>query len=248
MHNMDFQLIDQELSEARLFRGTRKFSTLDGKDIANLLYLNTISLFIFSSDNKQSGYARDYARASTQYSTYSLFRTHATDIYMLAYQIKNPSNDYVKMRNEIPSKAFLNRLSFQDRKHIEFLRKIVIGKADPSEAQSYLFRLEAQLDINDGRYKRWRRMALEWKRLKDIQKSLLLHQIGQEMSRLGKSTGRTSELLITFNKMYKYRKYTNSAEKKDVIRRVSPPSVQPDKKRAGGIKRIADYWASRTKK
>ena len=205
---LDFQLIDQELSEARLFRGTRKFSTLDGKDVANLLYLNTIALFIFSMDDKQSGYGRDYARATVQ----------------------------------------LNRLNFQDRKHIEFLRKILIGKADPSEAQSYLFRLESQLDIRDGRYKRWRRMVLDWKRLKDLQKSMLLRQIGQEMSRIGNSTGRTSEVLITFNQMYKYKKYTNSAEKKDVIRRVSPTSVQPDKKRAGGIKRIADYWASRTKK
>lgn len=91
-------------------------------------------------------------------------------------------------------------------------------------------------------------MVLDWKRLKDLQKSMLLRQIGQEMSRIGNSTGRTSEVLITFNQMYKYKKYTNSAEKKDVIRRVSPTSVQPDKKRAGGIKRIADYWASRTKK
>ena len=42
---MDLQLINQEISEAKLFRSTRSFNTLDGKDVADILYLNTCLLY-----------------------------------------------------------------------------------------------------------------------------------------------------------------------------------------------------------
>ena len=241
---MEFQLIDSELSEARLYRGTRQFSTLSGRDIANLAYLNTLSLWILAQDETQSGYARAYAEQTAQYGAYSLFRTHATDLYMLCYQICNPNNDHVKLDNELESKRFIKNLSFFDKRHIQFMRKIAIGKDDVSEANSFFLRLESQLSISDGRYKRWRRVGTDWRNLKDIQKSTLLHQIGQEIKRTGRATARTSEILVAFDAMYKYSKFPNkSVDKVDIKRRVVGTP-----KKSSGIKKISDFWASRVKK
>ena len=38
-----YQLIDTELSESRLFRFTASFSRLNGRDVADLLYLETLN-------------------------------------------------------------------------------------------------------------------------------------------------------------------------------------------------------------
>ena len=50
---MELQLIGQELSEARLYRASRSFGTLAGEDIADLLYLNTLSTFMMLQDDEQ---------------------------------------------------------------------------------------------------------------------------------------------------------------------------------------------------
>jgi len=80
---MDFQLINTEdLSEARLYRSTGKFRTMSGVDIAKLAYLNTLLPYLFSLDNTQSVFGKAYLEQTARYPTYSLFRTHATDLYI----------------------------------------------------------------------------------------------------------------------------------------------------------------------
>ena len=50
---MDFQLIDQDLSESKLYRYTGNFARLSGRDIADLLYLQTLSVIMFTKDKEQ---------------------------------------------------------------------------------------------------------------------------------------------------------------------------------------------------
>ena len=85
-----YQLIDIELSESRLFRFTANFQRLSGRDVADLLYLETLAVYMMALDSKQQDYATAYARKSTQYGPYSVFRTSATDIYMLGFAINQP--------------------------------------------------------------------------------------------------------------------------------------------------------------
>ena len=47
---MELQLINQEISEARLYRSTKQFGEFDGRDIANLIYLITMSTYLTSTD------------------------------------------------------------------------------------------------------------------------------------------------------------------------------------------------------
>ena len=44
---MELQLINQDLSESKLFRYTGSFARLSGKDIADQLYLQTLSVIMF---------------------------------------------------------------------------------------------------------------------------------------------------------------------------------------------------------
>ena len=68
---MDLQLINKEISEAKLFRSTRSFNTLDGKDVADILYLNTMVLYMLSRIDS----TKDYAIKSV---SYTHLRAHET--------------------------------------------------------------------------------------------------------------------------------------------------------------------------
>lgn len=197
--NEGFELIDSELCESRLFRSTRRFATLTGRDIANLMYLNNLIMAMLYLDKDFNKTAKQYASATAQYSTYALFRTHATDMYLLAYQICHPDNDNFNIKDPVNSKNFLDRLKFSKDKHINFLRKIQRDYVDGSELTTYLFRLESQLNITDGRYKTWRRSVLDWPRLNDQNRRALVRRFQNELRVIGGGTGRGSELLISLD-------------------------------------------------
>lgn len=261
---MELQLIGQELSEARLYRASRSFGTLSGDDIADLLYLNTLSTFMMLQDDEQREFAQEYAKKTVMYGTYSLFRTHATDMYMLAYVVSHPDNDNINLKDPVTSKKYLKDLMFEPRKHIYFLRKFVADNYTKSEAISYLFRLESQLKIKDSRYKRWRRLVQDWKNLKYSQKQLAIAQIIQELRRKGAGAGRASEVMYGLDPMLKVKRFRNAEPEKKtgglagavagaVAGRYAAGKLNKmDNKTAKnvgtGIGAIAGYWANRKAK
>lgn len=191
---MEFLLLDQELSEAKIFRNTASFRTTTGRDVANLLYLYTLSLYLLSQD-KAEKFARREATRTAQYNNYALFRTHGTDMYMLAYQLLRPDNDYGDIKEPITSKRFLNRLRFDDKAHINFLKLLQQGSVDEKRAAPYLYRLENQLQISDTRYKSWRRVITVWAGLNNKDKQKILTPLVLELRRKGGGAARNTNIL-----------------------------------------------------
>ena len=111
-NKFNFKLIDNEITEGRLLRTTNNFKKLTGRDVADLLYLNSLVIYIMAKDSKQSDFALGYARKTTQYGNYTLFRTHATDMYLLSYIVNNPDSKQIKLKDSIFSKRFLNSCKF----------------------------------------------------------------------------------------------------------------------------------------
>lgn len=260
---MEFQLIDCELSEGRLYRTTGNFRQLNGRDVANLLYLSTITLLMLSRDDVQHDYAVSYAGKTTQYGSYALFRTHGTDLYLLAYQTAHPKNKSVTLDDQLISKIFLDKLQFQDREHWKFIREIASNNVGSGRAVSYLTRLETQLKISDARYKQWRRLISDWPNLKDPQRQLVVAGIVHEFRRLGKGT----ELMTPLSTMLKYKTFRPEPapdDKPGLGQRVAGTVIgaaagryvggkvataldrDVDKYKAAGtgIGAIAGYWAS----
>lgn len=254
---MEFQLIDTELSEARLFRSTRQFSGLSGTDIANLLYLNTLVVYMMSQDSKQSDIATQMAKDTSQYTGYSLFRTHGTDLYMLAYQVAHPNNDHAKLSNPADAKAFLRSLKFDPKMHYRFMRDVANKKVTPQQAYTYLYRLENQLKVSDSRYKSWRRLISDWGRLKYPAKQNIVTQIVQELRRVGAGQ---SEIMFGLKPMLRYKKYS-SADAPSLGKKLAGAALgaiagryaadklnkadnTTAKKVGTGIGAIAGYWAA----
>ena len=261
-NSFDFQLVDKEIAEARLYRTTSGFNQLTGQSVAELLYLNTLITYMMLKDDKQHDYARAYAKQSTQYGKYTLFRSHATDLYLLAYLVCNPDSKSIKLRNKMASTKHLKSLNFDKRTHWQFMYKIANDRASDTLASPYLFRLESQLKIKKSMYKQWRRLIMDWENLRYIQRQSVTTRIVQELRRLG----RGSEVMAPLTSMLKYKKYRirDKTPKTDPVRRVAGAAAgavagryagkkiaqkfgkNVDKyKRAGtGLGAIAGYWAS----
>ena len=121
---MELTLVNEELCESRLFRTTNQFKNLTGRDVADLLYLTSLATYLYYKDDKQNSYAIQYAKQTTLYGPYTLFRTHATDLYMLAYVVNDKFASKVKLNRNIESKSFLKTLSFNNRTHHQFFVKL----------------------------------------------------------------------------------------------------------------------------
>jgi len=240
---MEFQLLDTDLCEARLFRASRSFGALTSREITNLLYLDTMLTYMLSQEDTTSESAREYAKKTIQYGTYSLFRTHATDLYMLCYQVLHPNNDYAKIKDPVEGKRFLKNLNFNKQMHTRFVRKIAQSQETRGEAITYLYRLEKQMEVTDGRYRGWRRMITDWTALSYSSKQRVIAQIVQELRRTGSGSGQYTELMFALKPMLKLRKFKS----RDPV--AKEPSADTAKQAAAaGIGAIAGFWAGRKKK
>lgn len=260
---MEFQLIDKEISEARLFRTSRQFKNLTGRQVADLLYLTSLSVWMMAKDDKQEAFARAYAQQSTQYGPYVLFRTHATDLFLLAYQANDPDNGNVSLDDSFESKRFLKSLKFNNRQHWLMISKIASGKETNSEMNTFFMRLESQLKISHSRFKQWRRLISDWSNLKYSQRQMVVAAVIQEYRRYAKG----SEMVSPLSTMTKYKAYSISDKYKDepsLARRVAGTvagavagryagkklakatgkNVDKYKKYGTGLGAIAGYWAS----
>ena len=265
---MELELINNEISESRLYRSTGNMRTLDGRAVADLTYLNTIALYLMLQDDAQHEYAKNYAKQTVQYGGYNTFRTSATDLYMLCHALTNPDSDKIKFKNTILTKRFLNSLNFDHRKHYMFMRKMSAASDRANEAMTYFLRLEAQLNITNSKYKQYRRFISNWGNLKYSSKQLVITKILQTMRHMG----RGSELISPLTTMVKYRKYTTEpaydVPRTSLAQKVAGAAVgavagryvagkaaklakdKPEtfKKVGTGIGAVAGYWAAGRRK
>ena len=235
---MDLQLVNSQLIESRLYRNNAMGRRLTGEQVANLLYLNTLALWLLTLDPRTVKFARQYAKKTVGYGNYLLYRSTVTDLYALAYHVNNPDSHTLGLRG---GEEYLNRLQFDDRMHHRMIREISAGKLD--YISTYLFRLRTQIKIKDARYGSWRRSVHNWSNLGRKQQDQIAGNIAQEINRIA----RGSELLPELNRVgttSTARKLATTAAGALVgheLARKTGHSTQ-----AGtGLGAIAGYWAAK---
>lgn len=264
---MDFQLINVELTEARLFQRSKQFGLYDGKAVSNLLYLQTLSLYMMYLTPELNQTAKTYAEQTGRYGTYSLFRTHATDLYMLCYQVSHPNNDHANIADPVASKKFLKSLGFDSKQHIRLMRAMASNDVPEAFINAYFYRLETQLKISDGRYKSWRRQILNWANTSDSTKSSITKNLKDELKRISRNSIVGSEIFTNLQSMQSQssrRVSTSKQDKPSTLKRVAGTAAgavaggyagkkiaqkfnkdtDKYKKVGAGIGAIAGYWAS----
>lgn len=207
---MEFLLVNTEICESRLYRTSGNFSKLTGRNIADLLYLNTLALYMLLQNKEQHDYAKFYAKQTTQYNGYKAFRTHATDLYMLCYVVKHPDKRNLSFKNHEESVDFLKKLNFDNRRHYAFLLKLAGAADGRGEAVSFYLGLEKQMKIKNSIYKRFRRSVSDWGNLKYPAKQEIIASLTQEI----RKSASGAELMKPLMQMLKYRKYETDSQYK----------------------------------
>jgi len=175
----------QELQESRLYRTTDGFKPYSKDDMAELLMVTTMLVYVFVQDVKYKPFAIQYANASIRHGKYRASRLTANDHYMIAYTINS---------------KYKKNFKFNDQLMHQFMTSIAKGQIPNS---LYFLRLQRQLKINDMVIQNIRRLISDWSKLKYRQKQLAI----TKMLHIMRAKAVRSDLYKTLNKFAKERNY-----------------------------------------
>ena len=236
-----------ELQESRLYRTTDGFKPYSKNDIAELLMITTMLLYVFAHDKKYRPYAIQYANGSIRHGKYRALRIAANDHYMLTYTINS---------------KYKKNFKFNDQLMHTFMTNLAKGKLPNS---NYFLRLQRQLKINNMVVQNVRRLISDWPKLKYRQKQLAV----TKMLHIMRAKAVRSDLHKTLNKFAKERNYKlanasnteiDKATNQTTLKRLAVagasayvgaefgPRITGGRlgpKTAAGLAGIAAYWQSR---
>ena len=228
--------------------------------IAQLLYLHTLALLLMSQDKAQSKYAKEYAKKTTQYGSYLMFRNVATDLYTLAHHVRYPNSKKLKLQDNKKGEDYLSALRFDDKTHFKMMQRIARADRNIVTALApYLMRLERQLKV-PSKFNSLRRQIVDWSTKSQTERERIVGKLYDEMRRIGK----TGELMRGIGTMNSYKQF-GEPEKSGALKRAAATAAgaytgaalgkkvadkfqkDPDKyKKAGaGIGALAGYWSGK---
>ena len=256
---MELQLLNT-LTESQLYRASGMGKNLKSDSVAQLLFLNTLAVTLMAQDKAQHNYAKQYAKKTTSYGNYLLFRNAATDLYTLAHHVRFPHTKSLKLQDNNKGQEYLDALRFDEKMHFKMMQRI--GRAERNlinTLKPYLMRLENQLKV-PSRLRSLRREITDWSTLSQSQREKTVGKLYDELRR----TGKTGELMRSVGTMNSYKQF-KEPEKSGVLKRAAIAGASayagsamgkkiatkldkdPDKysKAGAGIGALAGYWAGK---
>lgn len=257
---MAFNVINNSISQSRLYRSTQGFSSLTGEGVSTLLFAHTLALCVVLQDWSTAAAATRYALHTGRNQNFALFRTVSTDLYALAYMVDNPGSNRNNLRNRAASTSHLRSLKFDGRAYAKMLFRLGNSNVGTAELATFLYRLQIQLGIS-GELVSVRRVVANWHQETAGARRSALARLRRIMLHQAKTPNQ--ELLIMVNKMLRNDRfrYRSLRVRPSVLGRLAAPvagaavgaaaagAVDDKYKAAGaGLGAIAGYWASRRRR
>ena len=170
-----------ELSESKLMRSKSAISRYNARDAADIVFLYSIILVVFKNDFRYASAAATYARKTLANGNFSSFRSSGTDLYMAASVVRDGSTLRKLVDDEVASDALFKNLRFDVMMFKKFMMNVVGTKLDRNFDNSYLFKLERQLKIDNPQYKAVRRMGADWNNLSSQQRISVVTRLLQAL-------------------------------------------------------------------
>ena len=155
------------LNESKLFRSKNRVEGTSTRDMADVAFMNMLSLYIMSQTYDMAPAAAEYAKRTMKYGNQFKYQQGGTDLHIALSSLKNGMGVCVK--NQMQTSK-LNIPEMQIRK---FLADIQSGRRMPSP-ETFFLKLERGLDIQNSNYRSVRRLAQNWPRLNSMQKQLVM--------------------------------------------------------------------------
>ena len=149
----------KELHEARMTKGNGNVRVLTYTDCCERLYLTVLTLELLRMYAQFRMNARQYARRSVSFDTFTQYRLNGTDLQNLAYFVNGSDEALNKLKDPGSAKRLAAKTSLPTNQLTGFLRNIANG-TQPTRVNEFFLRLESSLNITNTDYKAIRRNIL----------------------------------------------------------------------------------------
>src|SRR6056297_2306116 len=146
----------REIQEARMTRtesNTRRYSY---RDCCERAYLILLSLELMRKFPSYSRAASGYARSTTRFTGYDIFRASATDLYNFIYFIVGDDAAMEKLKDAEDAKRVRSNTQVPLMAINRYVSKIAAGQ-EPTAASELFIKLESQFNITSSSYRKIRR-------------------------------------------------------------------------------------------
>jgi len=186
-----FSFIRENCNESKMFRNA-SISQLTLRDAVDSVFLNLLTLYLFSKEFETAPFAQDYAHRTMMYGNFNLPRVGGTDLYQGLHIMLNPTGPTAQ-NLKAPDQNLV--LAKQLRTNAKLVKQFLIGIADGTldriTAIRLMYRIEGQMGIDISNYKSLRRLITDWENLSTTQRQLCVTRLLQYYHLRGKR----SELL-----------------------------------------------------
>jgi len=176
-----YSFLQDEISEARLYRQRNVTSKMTMDDAANFAFLNTLLLYILYSEYATSPSAMSYADRTIRYQNFNRYKAAGTDLYFAYYTLLGNDGKEASMYGgtDAMNQARQAKVNMPTPMLRKFFNDMAEGRLDPRFVQRFFLRLERGLGISTQNYRSIRRLAMDWTHLNDMEKKLCITRMVQ---------------------------------------------------------------------
>ena len=161
------------LNESRMFRSKARVEGTNARDMADLAFMNMVTMYILYNENDFAVAAKSYAQRTMKYGGQFRYMQSGTDLHVALASLKNGMTDAGE-KNELQ----LGRFNIPEQQIKQFLNSMRQGRKILSP-ETFFLKLERGLDIQNSNYRSVRRLAQNWPRLNGMQKKLVMTRLLQ---------------------------------------------------------------------
>ena len=161
------------LNESRMFRSRNRVEGTNARDMADLAFMNMITMYILYNEYDFAVAAKSYAQRTMKYGGQFKYMQGGTDLHVALAALKNGMTDAGE-KNELQ----LSRFNLPEQQIKQFLNFMRQGRKILAP-ETFFLKLERGLDIQNSNYRSVRRLAQNWPRLNSMQKQLVMTRLLQ---------------------------------------------------------------------
>lgn len=161
------------LGEARMFRTRDMIKAQGARSLTDHVFVSMMSLYAMANDYKYAPVAKEYARRTSMFSNWNKPSPSGTDLYQTIHSTLKPTG----LADSEADKLLLAKVNVEQKRIRMFLKQIESGKLNTGQAQTFFYRLEKNLAIQDPKLKAARRLVGEWDTLNTTQRQLAATQL-----------------------------------------------------------------------
>ena len=167
----------KDLNESREYRTRQQVRNHNARQIADHAFIDLMTLYILYNEYKFSVVAIKYANRTMMYSNFKGYRQNGTDLYMTMHLLSSGNAD--NLAGGRSDDALLGRINFPEQKIKAFLNGMKMNRLSPSVARMTLQDVERKFMITTSGYRSARRLAQDWPKLNETQRSLVVTRLLQ---------------------------------------------------------------------